>query len=191
MGARLKTFALATGLFTAGCGFFMEPKPDLENLKTAEVAGLSVKHPGNWKTELESEDIDGVKFSSLTIESKGNAIAVVQVFEPGVPLSEEMVFDTYVEGMVEASQTEFGGVVDVALRSSEDFSFEVMKSDWQGRKGVIDLKLLGEAVPHRIQTVQKHSDEKTIIIVAQAPVEDWKTAEPGFVAIYDGLTDSE
>ena len=174
---------------TVGCGFFMEPKPDLENKKTATVAGLSVSYPGNWKTELESEDVEGATFSSLSIESSGSALAIIQVFEPGIEMTPEDVFETYIEGMLEASQEEFGGVFDLALRSDESFSRDVLGSSWEGRTGMLDLKLLGENVPHRIQSVQRFKDDKTIIIVVQAPVEDWKTVSPGFDAIYDGLSE--
>ncbi len=180
---------LVTAALGTGCGFFMEPKPDLENKKTATVSGLSVTHPGNWKTELESEDVEGATFSSLSIESSGSALAMIQVFEPGIEMTPKDVFQTYVEGMLEASQEEFGGVFDLKLRSDDAFSREVLGSTWQGRTGVLDLKLLGENVPHRIQSVQRFDDDKTIIIVVQAPVEDWKTVSPGFDAIYDGLSE--
>ena len=189
MGARLSGFVLATAVWGGGCGFFFEPKPDLENKKSAEVAGFSVSYPGNWKTELESEDIDGVKYSSLTIESSGNALAIIQVFEPGVELTPGEAFDFYIEGMKEASETEFGGVMNLKLRGSEDFQREVMKTTWNGRKGQLDLAVLGETVPHRLQTVQRSTEDKTVVIVVQAPSEDWKTASPGFDAIYDSFAE--
>lgn len=190
MVARLAAFVVATALFGAGCGFFIEPKPDLDNKKTAQLGNFSVEYPGNWKTELETDDAEGVKFSSLTVESDGSAIAVVQVFEPAIDFSADQVFDTYVEGMIEASKTEFGGVLDVSVHSEEEFSRAVLGSTWAGRRGTFDVKLLGEKVPNRIQTVQHSNDERTVIIVVQAPTEDWKTASPGFDAIYDGLKES-
>lgn len=190
MGARLAVFAVTTAFFGAGCGFFMEPKPDLENKKTAQLGDFSVEYPGNWKTELETDEAEGMKFSSLTVESEGSAIALVQVFEPAIEFTAEQVFETYVEGMLEASKTEFGGVLDVSVHGQEDFSRAVLGSTWAGRTGTVDVKLLGEKVPNRIQTVQHSNDERTVIIVVQAPTEDWKTASPGFDAIYDGLSES-
>ncbi len=190
MGARLNALALSSIFVSVGgCGIFFEPKPDLDDPKTTTVAGLSVKYPGNWKTELETEDIDGTAFSSLTLESSGSALAVVQVFEPGIGMSSDTVFETYVEGVLEASETEFGGVVDVKLRESEDFTRAILDTTWVGRKGTLDLRLLGESVPNRIQTLQRDTDERTIIIVMQAPIEDWKTVQPGFDFIYDGLAE--
>lgn len=191
MAARIAALVLATSVSWAGCGFFMEPKPDLENKKTTTVGNLSVEYAGNWKTELETDQIEGVKFSSLTVESAGNAIALVQIFEPGIEMGPEEIFNTYVEGMVEASETEFGGVLDLSAHSEKEFSRAVLGSTWAGRTGTVDVKLLGEKVPNRIQTVQHTNDERTVIIVVQAPVEDWKTASPGFDAIYDGLKETE
>ncbi|MGH1345595.1 MAG: hypothetical protein ACRBN8_28785 [Nannocystales bacterium] len=191
MAARLASFVVATALWAGGCGFFMEPKPDLENKKTAEIGNFSVEYPGNWETEFESEDLDGVKFSSLTIESAGNAIAVIQVFEPGVELGPDEVFEMYAEGMVEASKTEFGGVVGVSVHSKKDFTRGVLGTTWVGRTGTVDVKLLGEKVPNRIQTLQHHSEQRTVVVVVQAPTEDWKTANHGFDAIYDGLKEAE
>ena len=172
-----------------GCGFFFEPRPDLDNKKSTKVAGLSVEYPGNWTIEQESDDIDGVKFSSLTIESSGNAIAVIQVFEPGVDFTPEEIFATYIEGMQEAAQTELGGVFDLTVHSDEAFTRDILGDSWQGRKGVVDVRLLGEKVPNRLQTLQRHRDDQTVIIIAQGPVEDWKTIEPGFEAIYSGLSE--
>jgi hypothetical protein len=172
-----------------GCGFFFEPQPDLDNKKTAKVAGLSVEYPGNWTTEQESEELEGVTFSSLTIESSGNAIAVIQVFEPGVDFTPKEIFDTYIEGMKEAAQTELGGVFELSVRGDEDFSRDILGNSWQGRKGVVEIGLLGEKVPNRLQTVQRHRDEQTVVIIMQGPVEDWKTIEPGFEAIYAGLSE--
>lgn len=172
-----------------GCGFFFEPRPDLDDKKSAKVADLTVEYPGNWTVEQESDDLDGVKFSSLTIESSGNAIAVVQVFEPGVELAPEEIFDMYVESMKEAAQTELGGVFDLTVHSGEAFSRDILGNSWQGRKGVVDVGLLGEKVPNRVQTLQRHRDDQTVIIIAQGPVEDWNTIEPGFEAIYNGLSE--
>lgn len=189
MGARLPFAVLAIAALVGGCGFFFEPKPDLENKKTAKVAGLTVDYPGNWKTESESEDVGEVKFSSLTIESSGSALAVIQVFEPGIDLAPAEVFDTYIEGMKEASETEFGGVVNMKARQAKDFQRELMKTTWNGRQAQVDLALLGETVPHRLQTVQRSTEDKTIIVIVQAPTEDWTTAAPGFDAIYDSLAE--
>ncbi len=190
MGARLPTFALLTtlGCGLGGCGFFFEPKPDLKDTKTASVASFTVEVPGNWKTELETEDIDGTTLSTLSIESSGNAIALVQVFEPGIDMPPDTVFDTYVEGVLEASKTEFGGVIEVALRGSEEFVRPVMDTTWLGRRGTLDLALLGESVPNRIQTLQRYTEDQTVIIVMQAPLEDWNTVQPGFDFIYDGIS---
>ena len=172
-----------------GCGFFFEPRPDLDDKKSAKVASLGVEYPGNWTVEQESDELDGVKFSSLTIESSGNAIAVIQVFEPGVDFTPEEIFDTYVEGMKEAAQTELGGVFDLTVRSDEAFTRDILGNSWQGRRGVVDVGLLGEKVPNRLQTLQRHRDEQTVVIIMQGPLEDWKTIEPGFEAIYEGLSE--
>ena len=190
MAARLAVFVVATAVLGGGCGFFMEPKPDLENKKTAQLGKFSVEYAGNWKTELETDEAGGMTFSSLTIESQGSAIAMVQVFEPAIDFSPEQVFETYVEGMLEASKTEFGGVLDLSVHSEDEFSRAVLGSTWVGRTGTVDVTLLGEKVPNRIQTVQHSNDERTVVIVVQAPTEDWKTASPGFDAIYDGLKES-
>ncbi len=190
MAARIAALALVTSVSWAGCGFFMEPKPDLENKKTTEVASFSVEYPGNWTTELETDDLDGVKFASLTVESAGNAIAVIQVFEPGVELGPDEVFEMYAEGMVEASKGEYGGVLDVSVHSKQDFTRPILGTTWVGRTGTVDVKLLGEKVPNRLQTLQHFEQQRTVVIVVQAPLEDWKTANYGFDAIYDGLKET-
>lgn len=172
-----------------GCGFFFEPKPDLENKKSTTVGGLTVQYPGNWTVEKETEDLDGVEFASLTIESSGNALAMIQVFEPGVGLTPQEVFDTYVEGMKDAAQTELGGVFELSVRSDEAYSRDLLGNSWQGRKAVVEVGLLGEKVPNRLQTLQRDREDQTVILVVQGPVEDWKTIEPGFEAIYDGLSE--
>ena len=114
---------------------------------------------------------------------------MIQVFEPGVDFTPEEIFATYIEGMQEAAQTELGGVFDLTVHSDEAFTRDILGDSWQGRKGVVDVRLLGEKVPNRLQTLQRHRDDQTVIIIAQGPVEDWKTIEPGFEAIYSGLSE--
>ena len=187
MGLRLPLLA-AVSSFVVGCGFFVEPTPDVDNPKQASAGGVEVKYPGNWKTSFESETIEGVEFSSLTIESSGNAIAVVQVFEPSVPLGAEEVFTTYMEGVTEASKTEMGGLVDVGTQTATTvFSHDLFGQSVEGRTATYQLSMLGETVPHRIQTLHSTTDERTVVVVAQAPAEDWAKAEPGFELVYGSM----
>ncbi|MEM6292346.1 MAG: hypothetical protein AAGA54_13820 [Myxococcota bacterium] len=187
MGRRLSLVA-AVSTLALGCGFFMEPTPDVDNPEQASAGAVEVKYPGNWKTSLETDTIEGVEFSSLTIESSGNAIAVVQVFEPAVPLEPDEVFTMYMEGVTEASKTEMGGLVDVGTQTATSpFSHDLLGSSVEGRTATYNLSMLGETVPHKIQTVHTSTDDYTVVVVAQAPAEDWAKAEPGFELIYGSM----
>jgi len=189
MGIRLQVVALSTTVLGSGCGFFFEPTPDLETKKTVEAAGLQVDYPGNWEAVVEAEDVEGTMFTTVTIESSGNALAMIQVFEPAVAIGPQEAFAAFIDGMKEAASAEFGGVFELSVRGEEAFSRDVLAQTWDGRTGTVEVEVFGEKVPNRIQTLQRTTEDETIIIIAQAPIEDWAKVEPGFDAIYDGLVE--
>jgi hypothetical protein len=174
--------------FTAACGLFFEPKPDVAKPKTASVAGLQVSYPGNWKTELETADEDGVAISTLTIESSGSAIAIVQVFEPAIDLGADEIYDIYLTEMVSATQATAGGIAKLSRDGAPTpFTRTVLGQPAEGRAGGHTITLFGERVPHKIETLHQDLDDRSVIVVVQAPSEDWARAEPGFALIYDSL----
>ncbi len=188
MGRRLSLpLVCLAGLATA-CGFFIEPTPDVANPKTASVGGVEVSYPGNWKTELETSTQNGVEIGMLTIESSGNAVAMVQVFQPGPELGVDEVYGLYLDGLKEAAKTEVGGVLTLESRGApSSFSHALFGQPAEGRTGNHEISLLGEKVPHRFQTIHQELDERTVVVIVQAPTEDWAKVEPGFELVYDGL----
>ena len=190
MGTRLVSAAtLAFTLAASGCGFFVEPAPDIDNPKTASAPGFTMSYPGNWKTSTEAEKIEGFTVTTLTIESSGNALAMIQVYEPGIEMGAEEVFGLFMSGVQDASKEELGGMLNVNTGSSTAMTRTVIGEEWQGRKGQFTVTLLGEKVPSRIETLQHYAEERSVVVFLQAPSEDWAKAKPGFDQVMDTLAE--
>jgi hypothetical protein len=188
MGRRVLAAVVCIAGFTAACGFFFEPKPDVDKPKSTSVAGLEVSYPGNWKTELASSRENGVEVDTLTIESSGNAIALVQVFQPAIEFDADEIHDIYLTELVSAAQATSKGMATLSRDGAPTpFTRTVLGQPAEGRAASHSITLLGERVPHKIETLHQNLPDRSVIVVVQAPTEDWARVEPGFALIYDSL----
>lgn len=197
MGVRLPQLAVAlsalslSSLSIAACGFFMEPTPDVENAKQTSAPGFTLSYPGNWTPSTEVEVVEDTTITTLTVESSGNAVAMLQVYEPALPMSAEQVFGLFMEGVAEAGTEELGGLASVKTGTSAPMERTVMGETWEGRKGTFSVTVLGEQVPATVETVVHVFDERSVVLVTQAPTEDWSKAKPGFTLIEETLAAAE
>lgn len=82
-------------LFLAGCG---EPAADVARPRLYEKDGLAFQHPSNWKIE-EDQSLEGIRH--LTIETRGDALVIVQMFPPGLGMPLEDYAREFAKAAVE------------------------------------------------------------------------------------------
>ncbi len=187
---RLLRLALVASLLATplGCGMFGEPTPDLDDKQRYAEHGLSFEYPGNWKTEVEQEQLPGgVSLTSITVSGKrGNAMTIVQQFQPAVPVDYDDLVGEFVVGVREAMP----GFVEARQLDSGDWPTihrQLFGAEREGRKVRYAIELLGESVPHTVDIYFAELEDRLVVVYAQIPDEDRDKAMPGFNLIMDSI----
>ncbi len=192
MGIRLRDVALLfPGCVLAACGFFVEPTPDVANPNHETIAGFSFAYPGNWKATRTTTVNNGFTTTLANIESSGNALFMVQIFEPGLPLDPDGYYTTFMAEVQNASKDELGGLVEVETKDASKLSKGVMGEEWEGRAGSFDVVLLGETVPTLVEILLQVGDDQSVSLISHAPKEDWAKVKPGFDLVLSSFSRSK
>lgn len=183
------SLALLTSLLGVplACGMFGEPKPDLEGAETFTGAGLRFEHPGNWETEVEQDKFDDLTMTMITVTSKhGNAVAIIQQFQPQAVVDRDQLVVEFFEGVRESMP----GITDIRRLDggeAEVISQPLLGSEREGRRLRYAIELLGETVPHTVDIVFAELEDRLVIVYTQIPDEDRSKAMPGFERISSSL----
>ncbi len=187
MRARLVAIALvsAVGVPALGCGWLIEPKPDVDNPKAFELDGLSLSYPGNWSVSQESEAVENVTITTATFESTGNAMLIVQQFAPSVPLDMSELATEYASTIQSSASTEMGGIATVNVGASTEISREILGASRNGRQTHMSISVLGESVPHTLDVLGAELEDRTVVFISQVADEDRAKSLPAFELIMD------
>jgi hypothetical protein len=179
----------ALGLLPAGgCQLLMgEPAADVANPKRFTGHGLAFDYPGNWSQTSETEVIEGIEMATITTESPGSSLAIVQQFRPSVPIGLDDVLDDFTQGMRESLSEEMGGVVGMTDRSDSAVEHALLGSPREGRRKQYTLELLGEKADHTVDMYAAELDDRAVIVYVQAADEDLEKATPGFELVMGSL----
>lgn len=186
---RLRRLVLVGSLlFTPlACGLFGEPKPDIADAQRHTGAGLTFQYPGNWETEVEQDQVNGITVTMITASSKhGNAVAIVQQFQPLPEIDPDQIVLDFFTGIREA----IPGVATVTRLDdgvAPTIHRELLGVEREGRKLRYSIEVLGESVPHTVDMIFAELEDRAIVVYSQIPDEDREKAMPGFDLIMDSL----
>jgi hypothetical protein len=172
---------------TLGCHLLGEPTPNVGSPNHHAANGLDFDYPGNWTLKSEMQNEEGIALYTAEIESSGNAIAMVQQFEPSVPLEVDQLMVDLTTGMREGAQQEFGGVIDYADGRIVDVERTLLGQTRTGKEKQFTLSALGEKLAHTMQVYPVELEDRSLILYMQVPDEDRAKAQPGFDQIYDSI----
>ena len=192
LGRRLRGAVLSLVLGAVpltGCELLaIEPTADVDNPIDYSGHDLSFQHPGNWKRSEESEVLEGIEMVTISVESPGSTLAVVQQFRPAVPVELESVMVDFTEGMREGLQEEVGGVIDMTEKSTSTVTHAMLGQDREGRRKQYSLSLLGESADHTVDVYAAEFEDRSIIVYLQTADEDRKKSEPGLELVLSTLS---
>jgi hypothetical protein len=183
-----KLVLIASLLFTPlGCGMFGEPKPDIAAAQRHTGAGLTFEYPGNWEAEVEQEQLEGMTLTMITVSSKhGNAVAIVQQFQPLPVVDRDQIVQDFYEGITEAVP----GVAKINRLdggTAATIHRALLGAEREGRKLRYSIEIMGESVPHTVDMIFAELEDRLVIVYSQIPDEDREKAMPGFELIMDSL----
>lgn len=177
----LLLLAALISLFLPACGLLGEPTPDLGSPNTVTAFGVGFRYPGNWKLEQSEEVTSDIKVATLTTESRGSGLAMVQIFKPGVPLDAADVLRSFLKELPGAvDETAVGSVASVTTQGSEDVTRTIAGTTRAGKRSTFRIRVLSETVPHTLEVYAFALGDVSVAIYFQAADEDLAKAGLAF-----------
>lgn len=164
------------------CGGLGEPAPELDTTQRFEGHGVSFEYPGSWCAGAETIGAVGAQVHSITIESPGNALSIVQVYGSlPKPQRTPMLGDR-----AESLQGAAGAGLQLESPVLSTTQREIAGAIRDGQVAACSISLLGVDVP---RTLRMYEVGPALAFTHVAD-EDSATVQPGFDRILDTLTRS-
>lgn len=178
---------VSIGLSLACGGVLGEPAADVGSPQTFAGDGLSFRYPGNWTATRESESMEVGDLVTVTLESPGNALAIVQIFPSAVEVDLDVMAPLLASSMQEAVGEVSGGMMGIEPPSFADHPASFGGVERAGRRATFTIDLLGVSVPHTMDIHLVPRESGDVVIVTQVPDEDRGAAGPGFDLLRDSF----
>jgi hypothetical protein len=176
----------------AGCeeviGFFREPTPDVDDPRAYSRHGLRFSYPGNWAVEeAATEKVAHVTVRTLNVESKGHALAVVQVYTPALELELDDYARDLLGGMNEELKSGWKRLLRTGRARSSDFHDRFLGARRRGRRIRLPIRLATERQPMTIEVRTAAVKAGTVAMMTIIADEDRRRVRPGFELIRASL----
>jgi hypothetical protein len=166
-------------LAAAGC----ERRPDVAHPKTFDEGGLSFAYPGNWKATARTLTQGEVTTRSITVESPGTALVMIEEFKPAVEVEAKTFVDEMLRHMDGLAGGKSRGLVRVEALATRPVQERILGATRSGQRYRFRMTALGEKVPHTIAAYRVTLDDRTLVLITQAADDDLRLVEPGFAQI--------
>jgi hypothetical protein len=167
--------------------FFVEPKPDVAAPLRYQGDLVTFDHPGNWSLRQEDGSESGIRLCSVTVESKGSAQVIVQIFEPAMDIDPDEAATSFLEGI----QGQLSGGWTQLLKTGEGQILEVQGTvlgiAGPGKRIHLPLRIASERMPFTIEQWIRKTDRLTVIVTTMVADEDRVRVEPGFDLVKNSL----
>ncbi len=171
----LRLVLLFMAFALVGC---FERKADLLKQEHYSNNGLAFDYPGNWSS-TPTLDLAMSSVRLITIESPGDAVVFVFVYE-----DDETQLKEFAEDFASNAEDEIplGGMMNSKMSN-------IAEADgYQQIKETVDMKLLGQSVPHTRLYGLKKFDDDTVILIFQVATEDLDETKGGYELIRRSLS---
>lgn len=165
-------------------GFFWEPAADTDNPSSHKKAGLSFRYPGNWEI---TEDSMILTVRTLNVESKGNALAIIQHYPAGMEQEIDELAGDFLSAMNEELGQGWKKMLGARQGGVHSFKEPFMGVTGQGRRVQLTLSLLGERQTMAIEVRLAKLKKGTVVLITLIAAEDRRKAQPGFDLIRKSL----
>jgi hypothetical protein len=168
-------------LAAAGC----ERRADVAHPKRFDEGGLSFDYPGNWKASAVTSAEGAVTIRSITVESPGSGLVMIEEFKPAFPVEPKEFLDALLRNMNKLASGKTRGLVTIEGLASRPVQRQLLGEPRAGLRYTFRMAVLGEKVPHTVEGYSVALPGRTLVFVAQAPDEDRRLVEAGFALILD------
>ena len=168
-------------------GFFSEPTAEVGAPQRYEKDGITFEYPGNWTVKEETARENGIELRTINVESAGNALLMIQSFQPAVEIDLAEHIELTMGAMQEEVGKQVGGLADSTRGAVTDFEREFLGAKRTGKKAAITITALGEKVPSSVALIGAVLEDRTVLLFTTIPDEDRKRVEPGFDQVITSL----
>lgn len=149
-----------------------EKPAEIENPQQYKKDGISFTHPGNWSV---TEDLEEDGYRYVIVETPGDALFMVQVYEEYEALDLESFVESYSE------QVKTDTPVGSAGESSRSPIERRIQGDLlTGTYERFDVRMMGIRVPHIIEYYRLESGDKVYFLITFVSDEDLELVTKGF-----------
>ena len=175
----------------AGCervmGFFSEPQAQVDAPLRYEKDEISFLYPGNWTIAEEVAQENGFELRTINVESAGNALLMIQSFQPGVEFDLGAHLELTMGAMQEEVGKQVGGLVDSTRGEVTDFEREFLGAKRTGKKAAITITALGDKVSSSVALIGAVLEDRTVLLFTTIPDDDRARVEAGFDQVMTSL----
>jgi len=173
----MKSFQTVVILMVAITLWGCERGADVSSPAQYNKSGISFSYPGNWEVV---EDVEESDFRYLTVESPGDAIFIIAVYQKqdALPLKD------YVKEFSAMTREEMP-IGDIGESSFASINKLAVPNSKEGIQEKVPMRLLGVEVPHVREYYLVESGDKVAFLISQVATEDLGHVEPGFKLIFD------
>jgi hypothetical protein len=165
------------------CGGLSEPQPDLAHPTQFSQNGLQFGYPGNWSATTDTEPAGAEEIVSVTIESPGNALAIVQHYPAGIRPDLDQATSIMVDTMASAVSDESAGVAGMAPPVTTSGTRQIAGAARDMRTATYTITMFGVDVPHHLNLYAVGD----VLVITNVADEDAAMAAQGFDQILDSL----
>lgn len=184
---------LVCATLASGCGrvqeWFGEPRADVGAPLRHAADGVSFDYPGNWvlREEPGAED----RLRTLALESRGDALLLVQVFRPAQEIDLDEHLELTLRTLVADLAARGGGVAEVEPGPVTSFERAWLGARRAARRASIRVAMPGEEAASTIELYAASLPGCTVLVFTMVPDGGRANAAVGFDRVLDTLAIAE
>lgn len=179
------------GLGSGGCErvqtWFGEPQAEIEAPLRHAEGGVSFAYPGNWSLREEPGAAAEIDLRTLVLESRGDALMLVQVFRPPVTIDLDEHLALTMRTLISDFAGKGGGVAEVEPGPVTGFERVWLGEPRAARRAAIRVAMPGEEADSAIELYAASLPACTVVVFTMVPDAGRARAGAGFDLVLDTL----
>ena len=160
--------------------WFGEPRAEAEVPLHHEAGGVSFAYPGNWQLHEEVGEPGDVELRTLVLESRGDAIVLIQVFRPALAIDLDEHLALTMRTLVADFAGRGGGVAEALPGAVAVFERSWLGATRPARRASMRVAMPGEEVASAIELHAASLAGSTVLVFTMVPDAGRAQAAAGF-----------
>lgn len=170
-------------------GWFGEPRAEVGAGRREHrgADGISFAYPGNWTLREAAGERGDTELRTITLESPGEALLLVQVFRPALALDLDEHLARTLDALVADQTARGGGVVAAEPGAVTAFTRAWLAAPRPARRVALTVRSPGERATSAIELHAAQLPGRTVLVFTTVPDAGRAAAAAGFDLVLDTL----